>query len=526
MKRTFFLILLLVCGTIAMGQSTFMKRYGTQFSDSGNQVIETRDGNFLIVGLTYGFGSGGNAFLIKVDQQGTVIWARDFAGINGDDINDVIELSDGSLVFVGGTSSYGAGMIDALIMKTDSLGNLIWAKTFGDWWNDRFYIIKPDGANGFYVIGTSTPPQAGNHAIVCRLDASGNMIWSKADPGWSGFAADLGIDILPLSSGNLAFADFCCGPLTIQLTVMDPAGNLLWSNGYTPSPGGSGLWGLRMIEAPSGDLLVNYAYSNSNTVAQSLDNSILRLDSLGNVIWNKSFGGTYQDYPFDMLNTSDGNIMLSGFSNSAGNGETDASLMKLSHSGNVIWAKNYGLAWSENVFDCIQTSDGGYMLTGQQWSMGYDPDSAKVFALKTDSLGGSACNEVAWTPTVSNQNTVAATPSSLNAFTLPESDTVSWSPNNRYFYTYDNCFVLEVDPDGFPDPSMDVYPNPFLDDLSIAVSEAFEPRHLFIFDLFGRVVWEGPFETKPDLQELDAGTYFLKVTDGQGITLTKQLLKM
>src|SRR6267142_6857226 len=103
--------------SIANGQTQFHMRFGTSYQDHEKKVIQTQDGNFLVAGHTYGFGSSGNALIMKVNAAGTILWVKDYSGINFDEIIDLIELPDKRLVMCGATSSYGAGDSDAFVMK-------------------------------------------------------------------------------------------------------------------------------------------------------------------------------------------------------------------------------------------------------------------------------------------------------------------------------------------------------------------------------------------------------------------------
>src|SRR4029077_15981822 len=109
MKRNLLIGLFLILNQTLSAQSQFHLRYGTTFHEETKRVIQTNDGNYIVAGQTDGFGSGGNAFLMKVNGNGNIIWIKDYSGINSDIIFDVIELADSNLVMCGATMSFGAG---------------------------------------------------------------------------------------------------------------------------------------------------------------------------------------------------------------------------------------------------------------------------------------------------------------------------------------------------------------------------------------------------------------------------------
>jgi hypothetical protein len=96
------------------------------------------------------------------------------------------------------------------------------------------------------------------------------------------------------------------------------------------------------------------------TIAHAWDDFVLKLDSLGNFISCKSYGGLYYDIFSSISNTNDGGLLLSGSTNSAGNGDWDAYLIKLDINDSIQWAKAYGGAWADYASNAFQTPDGGY----------------------------------------------------------------------------------------------------------------------------------------------------------------------
>ena len=512
-------------GNQSKAQSTFHKRYGSDFYDIGHKVIQTLDGNYLIVGYTIGFGSGGNAMLIKVDTNGTILWVKDYAGINSDIIYDVEELSDISLVMVGSTGSYGAGNSDGFIMKTDVNGEYIWAKSYGDIGWEDFYQIEKDGNGGFYVLCGGYDFSSYN-AVVIRFDGTGILQWARTNTNWTTANGEsYGLAIKTVSSGGVILINTTGGPTAIDVFKFSDTGIQQWSSTYTPTPGGSGLNGLSIAEIQSGDLVINYAFANVNTVAQSLDNCILKLDASGNVIWNKSFGGTYSDYPNSILISNDNNIVLGGYSNSSGNGELDANIMKIDTSGSIIWSKNYGLVWSEYITDCIQGDNGEFVLTGQQWSEGYDYDSSKVYLLKTDAMGITSCNDITWSPVVSSQNVNISFGPNTQSYSISESQSIVWSANLRYLYTFDNCLPVNIHELTLSDHEWLLYPNPTMDQINLEMGMNNRDVEIEISDLFGRKVLVQPYQNVISLNYLESGCYLISLVSQGEVMSTKRLIK-
>ncbi|MGB6035628.1 MAG: hypothetical protein WBG42_05125, partial [Cryomorphaceae bacterium] len=445
-----------IFGLTSVAQNVFHKRYGSAYFDRAYRTIQTLDDNFLVVGQTKGFGSGGNAFIMKVDTEGTLLWVKDYSGINMDEIRDVIELSDGSLMMCGATFSYGEVNLDGFVMHTDSEGNVNWAKAYGNIYGQQFLRIAEDGDGGYYVAGyvQKPPPNSTQGTAIMRIDDLGNIQWVRWSPNWSAQGDWWPIDMAPIASGGVVVAG-----VGLDVWKFDQNGNQEWSERYRPS-GNGGVTGLSLIENPAGEILLNFMLVDDNTVAQSGDNCILRLNQDGELVSHKCYGEIYIEWSRTIANTDDGGTIICGFSNSSGSGDFDASLTKLDSVGEVEWARAYGGAWRESSASAIQTSDKGFILTGQTWSEGTATDSSKVHLVKTDSIGNSSCNAVSWTPLVNDIIAPTETPNTMSNFTSLIVSEIDWSPNDRTFYESDLCSVLSIDRPAVT-AELEVYPNPF-----------------------------------------------------------------
>jgi hypothetical protein len=111
----------------------------------------------------------------------------------------------------------------------------------------------------------------------------------------------------------------------------------------------------------------------------------LKLDANGNVQWQKTYGGTYDDYANSIQQTSDGGYIVAGRTYSFGAGYADVWVLKLDASGNVQWQKTYGGTYDDYANSIQQTSDGGYIVAGVTKS--FRAGNADVWVLKLDASG-------------------------------------------------------------------------------------------------------------------------------------------
>ena len=160
------------------------KTIGGVGDDYGNKIIETSDGGYAITGNTDGFGAGSNELMaVKLGSTGALEWAACIGGTSDDYGKSLIEKTDGNLIIVGTTDSYGAGDLDAFILELSSTGSMEWAKTLGDNDYDSGYDIVPAG-DGFAITGIYKDyPNMG--ILLAKFDGAGqNCIEAMASPSF------------------------------------------------------------------------------------------------------------------------------------------------------------------------------------------------------------------------------------------------------------------------------------------------------------------------------------------------------
>jgi len=161
--------------TDSEGDTLWTHAYGGTAFDDGKSVIQTIDGGYLVAGHTYSFGAGlWDIWLIKTDSQGDTLWTRTYGGSETDLAYHVIQSIDGGYLVVGSTQSFGAGSRDAWLVKTDSLGNTLWTRTYGGAeWDEGWSLIETDD-DGYLVAGTSGSWTQLFNLWLIKIDTEGN----------------------------------------------------------------------------------------------------------------------------------------------------------------------------------------------------------------------------------------------------------------------------------------------------------------------------------------------------------------
>jgi len=195
--------------TDALGNTLWMNVYGGAGGEWGNYVEQTNDGGYLVMGYTTSFGAGGfDIYLFKVDALGNLQWSKTYGGAGADGssewgISGKIT-TDGGLMICANTSNWGAGSNDLLLIKTDSIGNLQWAKAYGGANDDQPRFAEQTSDGGYILSGYTTSFGAGSlDAYLVKTDSTGNLQWSNA---YGGPGSDRGAMVRQTDDGGYAMS--------------------------------------------------------------------------------------------------------------------------------------------------------------------------------------------------------------------------------------------------------------------------------------------------------------------------------
>ncbi len=289
--------------------------------DFGSSVVETQDSNYVIAGITKSFGEGEtDIILIKINRSGDVLWAKsygggDFEGYVSDEQNGaiVLETADKGFAISTVTVSWGAGRRDYMLMRLDSLGNHKWTRVAGGIERDgvRSVIEMFDG--GFMLAGwTFSFPYGEENSLLMRYAADGELVWSR----------------------------------TIGSDGRDKAQSV--------------------IEVPGGSLVTGWSEGND----EDSDFWVTRLSGAGYVLWSVTVGSDTSDFAFSAAMSADSAYLIEGWTAGFGEGDADLMTVKLSRSGDLLWAKTLGGMSEEKGYDILPSDDRGITVTGH--SVSYD----------------------------------------------------------------------------------------------------------------------------------------------------------
>ncbi|WP_198362115.1 PEGA domain-containing protein [Thermococcus pacificus] len=297
-------------------------------------------------------------------------WAKSYEGT--DAINDVKVLSDGSIIAVGYTSSFGPGGNDALVIKLNPDGSIAWARTYRCDIYDRATAVAVADNGDIIVAGWTESFGAGyDDAWVLRLDANGNIKWQKT---YGGRDHDDARAVAIADNGDIIVAgrtwSFGAGRADVWVLRLDENGNVKWQKTYGGS-GRDGFWGVNLAIADNGDIIVASSTESFGTETPHYSNVwVLRLDANGNIKWQKTYGGRSNDHAHAVAIADNGDIIVASYTYSFGAGEGDFWVLRLDTNGNVKWQKTYG-GENEDVAYAVALADNGdIIVAGSTVSVG------------------------------------------------------------------------------------------------------------------------------------------------------------
>jgi hypothetical protein len=508
--KQFLGIIALVFSVSLSGQITFQIAYGDSGLDAGYHVLESYDQGYLITGtsVTPDY-SEGYTLLIKTNKYGDTLWTRKYSGQVLNTGRYAKQLPDSGYIIVSNASTgwYGMGM-----MRVDRFGDTLWTRS---WFGGSVCVdLLSDG--GFLLAGVFN----GDNLQLIRTDSNGDTLWTR---GYGGANFDICAVAKQTSDGGFVLAgaskSWGAGNYDYLVIKTDSMGVVQWSNVYG---GTADDRANDIIEISTGGyMVIGNAYSYSFNQF-STDMLIVRLDSAGTITGAATFGGYTYDYGQTIRELPDGKFLASGYTQSFGNGGTDAFLVKLGTGGNMLWSKTYGENTSDGAWGMALTGDGGCVLTGVGPGPGGD-----VFLVKADSTGLSNCFETvpACTMNVVYPWTAAA----------PVSEFSDCQVYPQYYTAQSGvvvtpiCTITESE-EMFWEETAVVYPNPFSDETTIRVSNPNdETLALIVFDAQGRVVkrqenLQGE-SVLVDGETLAAGIYFFRIESEQECFAAGKLIR-
>jgi hypothetical protein len=332
----------------------------------------------------------------------TVLWNVTYELPYSDGAGSIVKCPSGYAI-VGSTNSSGKGDKDVLFMRLAPDGAYLWNRTFGDIEEDIGYQVIRSQSGGFAIVSTYqnvTAAVSNNDMLVTRLAENGNVIWNKSYSGpnqdhISSWVSDLGRSIVECTNGDFVLTGVTTGvDCDVWMVRLSPTGVMLWEKTFHNRDIDRCFAADSVVQCQDGGFaIVGYTYSAATTN----DVWLIRTDSNGNEIWNKTYGDDigYQR-PAALVACSDGGFGIAANTQSFGAGGTDAWVLKVDSSGNQLWNTTFGGIEEDSCGYIFEMADGGFTISGSTHS--FDMGQGDGWLIRTDIDGNTL-----WNHTIGNE---------------------------------------------------------------------------------------------------------------------------
>lgn len=372
---------------------------------SGSSVRQTSDGGYIVTGSK--FADDPDVILVKFDTDGNETWNRIFGGNGIEKGSSVRQTADGGYIIAGEIgepynpppttllttdpdsqeTETETDDADIWLIKTDSEGRETWNRTFGGDDHEEARAVCQTSDGGYIIVGhiymqsVPLPPielpgdnetvpgpqewsEGGADIWLIKTDANGNEVWNWR---FGGSEYDFGTSVEQTSDGGYIVggytSSFGAGNRDVWLIKTDANGNETWSQTYGGSAGDTGESVIQTSDG--GYIIIGKTLSYG---AGEEDVWLIKTDSNGNEIWNRTFGGSDTDIGESVYQTSDGGYIIAAYTRSFGGKSSDVWLIKVDDQGNETWSLTYDGGSGDIGTDAVQTTDGGYIVTGKSGS--------------------------------------------------------------------------------------------------------------------------------------------------------------
>jgi|TARA_B110000902_G_scaffold242124_1_gene293168 hypothetical protein len=393
------------------GEIESVKTFGGLKNETANDVISTIDGGYAVIGYTQSndgditdkINESYDYWVLKFDENNQLQWSNSYGGTSDERGQSIIQTND-SGYFISGFSkssdedvSTNFGSNDYWVAKLDATGNILWEKSFGFSGTDQAFSSIQTLDGGYLITGTldvTASSQQGNdrsslssrHAggdyWAIKLDASGTKQWRRFFGGSNTDSAndviqteDSGFLMVGLSDSIDIDISNNKGTYDFWVVKINSNGELVWEKSYG---GEESDQAYEITKTSDGNFVITGDTRSDNldviTNYGSADIWTIKISPLGEIIWKKTFGGSSFDSSKAIIPSRDGGFYIAGNSRSINNdltsnkGNNDVWVLKISESGNLEWQKSIGGTEIDLAFGIAELNNNSIVVVGESWS--------------------------------------------------------------------------------------------------------------------------------------------------------------
>ena len=510
-KVVFLLIFILLISFNTYSQNYyFNKTFATGELYSGAASIVELDDGYMVLGrmLT---SIDSKLILQKINFNGDSIWQKKFG--NPPEIyfaSDIFKLADGNLIITGSVKDTAGGMADFFLAKFDLNGDTLWTKKYGiDTAMDGLNYSITTNDSGYLLVGQTTGPGGADYYVI-KTDSLGNLEWDKT---YGGVGYEIAFSAIQTDDNDFIFGGYSNSfnnNYDAYLVKTNSSGNIIWQKTYGDNNKDDS--GASISKLYDGNYIITSGIRTNSSTKKAY---LAKIDSSGTIIWDKYYQPrNYSTFAGNTpLENFDSTILIGGYvKNDLGN--PVGWLLKINSAGNTIWSKEYFVRVDKSnyIYDIKPASNSGYIFCGEAWN-----NTKDLWVVKTDSNGCFGPPKADFTFTITDSTTVIFNNQSQNLFDYlwffgDGDSSISANPTHTYQDKGNYIVTLIAQKCGKIDTITDtvslgitgleaindqkvfdlkVYPNPSMGTITIVVSQKL--RNLFnskliIYDITGRKV--------------------------------------
>jgi hypothetical protein len=525
MKKIYYqLIFILFSFTSSTAQIQFQNGYGDTLMEKGTVIISTSTGGYCIVGPTgLNYTDSSDVAVYVTDSAGDLLLSVK-AGLPGNEFpTGLVETDNGDFIISGTTYASPLDTVnsDVFAMRITAAGGfVIWWQVYNGIGNDEANSILKTPDNNYLIAGSSTSSDTLlKSGMALKINDSGQQLWCKliSSLPYNYFnSAEVSYDLNYLLAGGTSDS---LGKSDNLIVKMDTLGNVIWGKRFgTPE---SDVINSITLNADSGFIAAGFSLG---LTGNDTDQCIIKLDSAGNVNWANYYGTANTDIVFSVLESFNSHYVTCGYSVVTGPGGDlmQMTMNEIDSAGNLVWANSYDFQTDESYGkNVIVGLDGGFAATG--YSKSFGDQNGDVYFVKTDGNGASGCNEFPITflkSPATLQDSLGVTTQSF-IFT----DTLLNIYSDIFINQYgQNCFATVIN-NASENNSVKLFPNPAKDKLYI--ESDFSNLTVSVFDITGKKAGDYKFKSSfgsIDVSTLVSGVYFIRIQSESGSIVKKFII--
>lgn len=504
-KHQVFLACLLSLNSFS--QVSFQKTYGSTISNGALKIVATVDKGFACVGTRDSSG----LFILKTDSLGNTQWSTSCFGLNYlNSIFDIVESSSGGFAIVGNAQV--AGTSDAFLMRIDAAGTIKWIKTFGGSYQDYAYGVCETDDAGFAITGDCESfPAPSSKAFLIKTDSSGNLLLGKVYGDISTSRSGNSIKRIRNNSYLIggSISDAGAGGMDGFMMLVDSNGTAQWQKTF----GGAQDDYIDNVEVASNNEYFACGLTNSFGFG-GYDAYLIKVDSTGNAIWTRTYGSNSYERVYNIKELSSKNLLLCGW----GGASSMPYLLKADSTGSILWSKSHGINGNNNNLANVElTTDKGY-IAGGTTSNG---TASETYLIKTDSLGVSGCNEFPFVTGTQIINPIVTDLPLVDSVVPFVTGTIVRTLSSTFLNSSGNC-SYSIRYNNLNDGTLSVFPNPSTG--VYHMQSKTEIGLVFIYNFLGELTTQLNVKESTasfDISSQPPGIYFLR-KQNQAIKLIRE----